>query len=63
MHCLNQFSLFVNSFLKYANTQKCFLSAHDKIYSDIKLKLRIARIPEVTGKNGNCWEKEREIIS
>ena len=59
--CLNQSSLFVNSFLKYANIQKCFRSAHYKIVSDIKLKLRIAGIPEVN-KTDDHWEKEREII-
>lgn len=54
-------SLFVNSFLKYANIQKCFLSAHYKIVSDIKVKLSIAGIPD-ENKNDDRWEKEREII-
>lgn len=56
-----QSSLFVNSFLKYANIQKCFLGAHYKIVSDIKVKLSIAGIPD-ENKNDDRWEKEREII-
>lgn len=41
--------------------KKCFLSAHYKIVSDIKLKSRKAGIPEVNNTD-DLWEKEREII-
>lgn len=58
--CLNQSSLFVTFFLKICKYTQ-LLSAHYKIVSDVKIKLRIAVILE-GNKTNDLWENEREII-